>query len=179
MHSKLAMRLLEEEDSKYVESISEAFKEENQAFHWLADITEITLPLEKSDTQIYSFKTTATNGGIMTPWFGQDFDEEKLRKKVEYKYEINLPSNLNQTAEGKDLVIELRVDTKENIGGFEELVFTPPGRDNEAQIFKQTGPKNINMTFKIDSTFTGRFRKMSFLFTRSLTDSHLQFWIMK
>ena len=111
-------------DLEYVEEINKAFYEENQAYNWYKDFSEITLPVEGKDgTQLFNFTSSATSGFVTTPWFGQKYNKRKFRKKVDFKYIIVLPENIDDR---NSLVVEMKVDAKEISDGFEEIYFTPP-----------------------------------------------------
>ena len=160
-------------DLEYVKEINEAFKEENQANNWYRDFSEITLPLEMKDgTQVFNFTTSATSGSVSTSWFGQEYDHRKFRQKVDFKYTIVLPKNIDNR---KTLRVEMKVDTKEISDGFEEIYFTPPGSENEGEIFKQS----VNVTFvkeyKIDSTWRW-FNKIVFSLIRVMDEHSMKLW---
>ena len=76
--------------------------------------------------------TADSAGKISTPWFGEQFEETKFFRRVDYTYNISLPSE----ATNKTMVLEMMLDTKETKGAIDEIrIFSPEGYGNELMNF--------------------------------------------
>ena len=68
-------------------------------------------------------------GEISTPWFGETVQEDYHKKDRKLQFELEITKNLiNQVGSGS-LVIELEVDTREEEGWQEEVVYSTGGRN--------------------------------------------------
>ena len=82
----------------------------------LAGVTMFSLP---SESILFVF-TSATQGSLSTPWFGEPFSL-KFKNNVLYKYILDFPANLSTSAVNGSIVLDLMVDAREFSREIEEL----------------------------------------------------------
>lgn len=94
----------------------ELLKEENKFKNWYLGHSTLLLPSTEHDKiPRYLMKSTALSGSVSSPLFGHQYREDRFIKKMEVKCEISFPGIINTLA--GNLVVEIKVDTKESVGG--------------------------------------------------------------
>ena len=81
-----------------------------------------SLPTPYNDANGLKIKMWYLNGTITTPWFGGDFVQEYYQEDREFLMVLELPDDIkDQLLGGGSLIIDLKVDTREEQGWFEEV----------------------------------------------------------
>ena len=96
----------------------------------------------------YEMSSFASSGSLQTPWFGKSYDTDTFLHALDYKFAINIPELPVEKARRTNLVLDIRLDTKESKGGREEIVLRPPGR-LPVETFKNTGTMQIRKRYNV------------------------------
>ena len=122
------------QDEEFFETVQDkiSFKERDKYRNWYLGISKLALSYIENGSHKYKMHTTDSAGQISTPWFGKEFEETKFFRRVDYTYNISLPSE----ATNKTMVLEMMLDTKETKGAIDEIrIFSPEGYGNELMNF--------------------------------------------
>ena len=87
-----------------------AYKKERY-INWYLGISKLTLPYEEEIFKKYDLETSDRTGTISTPYFKEEFDENKFELVTELLYTIYVPDNLT---EGTQLVVHVEYDLEIN-----------------------------------------------------------------
>ena len=82
-----------------------------------------SLPTPYNDGSGLKIKMWDAKGTITTPWFGGDFVEIYHQEDREFSMVLELPKDIKDQIGSGSLVIDLEVDTREEIGWVEEVRF--------------------------------------------------------
>ena len=61
------------------------------------------------------------NGTVTTPWFEEDYAEEYFQEDKNFLLVLELPKDIKNQIGSGSLIIELEVDTREEVGRVEEV----------------------------------------------------------
>ena len=89
----------------------------------------------------YLWRTTKTSGSLKTPWYGEQFDENKFQYVAQYHYGIHFPPNLANVTEsnpGLTFVLDLYIDVA-LYPGFELCTIASLGTTNTTTLNEGTG----------------------------------------
>ena len=92
-------------------------------------------------TERYSLHTSATEGFITTPGFGEPYKANQFRKEAYYDYYIYPPKNIFSMAVNLSLVFEMTMDTKETTGGDDYVRIYALGKYKDQKLYS----KNHNL----------------------------------
>lgn len=87
-----------------------AYKKERY-INWYLGISKLTLPYEENIFKKYDLETSDLTGTISTPYFKEEFDENKFELVTDLLYSIYVPDNLT---EGTQLVVNVEYDFEIN-----------------------------------------------------------------
>ena len=114
------------QDEYHLEYVEEMFSFTNieNIRNYYKGVTKFTLPYYESSKHTYFVFTSATEGFISTPWFGEPLIL-KFNKHLFYKYIFEFPTNLSDLVVDGSLVLEVVVDTMEFSKEIEEVRIYP------------------------------------------------------
>ena len=69
------------------------------------------MPYQKEIFKHYDLETSDLSGSVSTPYFEEEFDENKFELVTDLLYTINVPDNLT---EGTKLVVSVKYDLEIN-----------------------------------------------------------------
>ena len=134
----------------------------------LAGVTMFSLP---SESILFVF-TSATQGSLSTPWFGEPFSL-KFKNNVLYKYILDFPANLSTSAVNGSIVLDLMVDTMEFSREIEELRIFPSMGQQE--FFSNISKLTITRQYMITKNFQYG-RRLEIHFLREVDSFNLGLW---
>ena len=174
----LSAKLLEEEELEKALKEENSFKEVNKYLNWYLGYSSIMLPYNHSydASEYYFLHTTATEGSIATPWYGEQLSVKMLRKSLDYTYYIYPPEILFIETSNISLVVEMTMDTKETVGGQDYAKVYSNGEYKEYS-FRYTGRKNFTKKYNISEFVQINDEvKLKVEFARFLEEDSLKEW---
>ena len=120
--SALASEYIQENEMKKKMVEFDTFKEKNKLFNWFKNFTLIQWP-QYFGTLGYLFliRTTATEGHVVSPGFGDEFIEKDFMKEMNAKLEITLPDKDFFIGVNLTFVVIVTLDLKESSGEEEHI----------------------------------------------------------
>ena len=85
-----------------------------------------SLPTPYNDENGLKIKMWNLNGTITTPWFGGDFVQEYYQEDRDFLMMLELPDDIKDQVGSGSLIIDLEVDTREELGWSEEVTIYIP-----------------------------------------------------
>ena len=80
-----------------------------------------SLPKPINHTNSFEIKMWNLNGTITTPWFGEDYVEEFYKEDRDFLVVLELPGDIKDQVGSGSLIIELEVDSREEVGWIEDV----------------------------------------------------------
>ena len=78
--------------------------------------------IDKYGAWVYKTEFTATTGYFASPYFGGRYERLTYKLQMQIWYTINIP---NEIRDNYTLVLEVQMDFKGTVGGYDSLRFTP------------------------------------------------------
>ena len=141
-------------------------------------ITSLSLPYDGTVgtvANLFTITSTSSNGYFSVPGFDKPLPGLGFRRNINYKYFIELPSNLPDVLQNGSLVIILTLDLKKSEGGWDKLRLSPVKK--RPYSYQQKKLSNYTKEFFINKKFID-FRSFSFgfLYTRHISQEEYDLW---